>query len=55
MIRDMDASNDLVSKTLELISDNPTLERLSKNILQLALPNSADRIAEEVFKIIKKK
>jgi len=55
MIRDMDASNELVPKTLELISDNPTLERLSKNILQLALPNSADRIAEEVFKIIKKK
>ena len=55
MIRDMDASNDLVSKTLELINDNPALERLSKNILQLALPNSADRIAEEVFKIIKKK
>ncbi|MBP1663382.1 MAG: UDP-N-acetylglucosamine--N-acetylmuramyl-(pentapeptide) pyrophosphoryl-undecaprenol [Bacteroidetes bacterium] len=54
MIRDLDAASELVPKTLELISDNPALERLSKNILQLALPNSADRIAEEVFKIIKK-
>lgn len=52
MIRDADAEKNLVPKALELIENNATLEQLSKNILQLAQRNSADRIADEVFKII---
>ena len=52
MIRDADAEKNLVPKALELIENNPALEQLSKNILQLAQRNSADRIADEVFKII---
>ena len=52
MIRDADAEKNLVPKALELIEINPALEQLSKNILQLAQRNSADRIADEVFKII---
>ena len=52
MIRDADAEKNLVPKALELIENNPALEQLSKNILRLAERNSADRIADEVFKII---
>ena len=55
MIRDADAEKNLVPKALELIENNPALEQLSKNILRLAERNSADRIADEVFKIIEQR
>ena len=55
MIRDADAEKSLVPKALELIENNPALEQLSKNIAQLAQRNSADRIVDEVFKIIEQR
>jgi UDP-N-acetylglucosamine--N-acetylmuramyl-(pentapeptide) pyrophosphoryl-undecaprenol N-acetylglucosamine transferase len=55
MIRDADAEKSLVHKALELIENNPALEQLSKNIAQLAQRNSADRIVDEVFKIIEQR
>lgn len=55
MIRDADAEKSLVPKALELINNNPALEQLSKNIAQLAQQNSADRIVDEVFKIIEQR
>ena len=55
MIRDADAAKVLVPKALELIENNSALELLSKNIIRLAQRNSADRIADEVFKIIEKR
>jgi len=55
MIRDVNAVKDLIPKALELIQDDAELENLSKNIVLLAQKNSADRIADEIFKIIRNK
>lgn len=53
MIKDNEAKDQLVVKTLELINNEPELKLLSSNILKLAEKNSADRIADEVMKLIK--
>lgn len=53
MIRDIEAKEQLVIKALELVKNDPELKRLSTNILKLAEINSADRIAEEVLKLIR--
>ena len=55
LVRDMDAQNDLIPQALSLIQDDKQLEVLKKNILTLALPDSARLIAEEVMKLAKKK
>lgn len=55
MIRDVDAVKDLVPKALELIRNDVELAQLAQNIIKLAQRNSADRIADEVYKIIEKK
>lgn len=52
MIKDVDASGQLVDKMLELIQNEPALKKLSVNILKLAEKDSADRIAVEVMKLI---
>lgn len=52
MVRDADAINDLVPKALEIIRNENVLEELANNIGTLAEKNSADRIVDEVFKII---
>jgi UDP-N-acetylglucosamine--N-acetylmuramyl-(pentapeptide) pyrophosphoryl-undecaprenol N-acetylglucosamine transferase len=52
MIRDVDAKENLVNKALDLIQNSAELASLSKNILKLAEHDSADRIAEEVIKLI---
>ena len=52
MIKDTDAKEMLISKALELINDNDALKQLSINILKLAETNSAERIADEVVKLI---
>ena len=52
MIRDVDAKEHLVAKALELITNEAELKRLSENILKLAEKNSADRIADEVIRLI---
>ena len=54
LVKDVDAQNDLISTALSLIKDNPQLDILKKNILTLALPDSARLIAEEVMKLAKK-
>lgn len=54
MIKDMDANAKLIDKTLELIHDESKLQTLSKHISQLAQRNSAERIVEEIVKIIDK-
>lgn len=53
MIRDVDAKEHLVAKALELITNEAELKRLSENILKLAEKNSADRIADEVIRLIR--
>ena len=54
LVRDVDAHNDLISSALSLIQDENRLASLRKNILALALPDSARLIAEEVMKLAKK-
>lgn len=54
LVKDMDAQKDLISSALSLIQDDNQLDILHKNILALALPDSARLIAEEVMKLAKK-
>ena len=54
LVKDIDAQNDLISTALSLIQDDNQLDTLQKNILTLALPDSARLIAEEVMKLAKK-
>ena len=52
MIKDAEAKDQLVDKALELIGDEAELDKLSKNIVKLGEKDSADRIAEEVIRLI---
>ena len=54
LVKDADSDKQLISCALELIQDSNKLEILRQNILQLALPNSAKIIAEEVIKLGKR-
>lgn len=53
-VKDSEAPGILLDKAIELVKDNEKLKNLSENILQLALPDSADIIAKEVIKMIRK-
>ena len=55
LVRDKDATEQLVDTALQLITDNEKLKRLHTNILTLAQTDSARRIAEEVIKLAKHK
>jgi UDP-N-acetylglucosamine--N-acetylmuramyl-(pentapeptide) pyrophosphoryl-undecaprenol N-acetylglucosamine transferase len=52
MIKDVEAKEQLVDRALELIGNEAELQKLSDNILKLAEKDSADRIAEEILKLI---
>lgn len=54
LVKDADAQNTLITNALSLIQDNKKLASLRKNILTLALPDSARLIADEVMKLAKK-
>ena len=54
LVKDVDASKLLISTALSLIQDDIHLESLRKNILTLALPDSARHIAEEVMRLAKR-
>ena len=54
LVKDVDASKSLIATALSLIQDDIHLESLRKNILTLALPDSARHIAEEVMKLAKR-
>ena len=54
LVKDMDAKDQMVATALSLIHDTARLEALRANILTLALPDSAKRIAEEVMKLAQK-
>lgn len=54
MVKDIEANEKLIDTALDLIEDESKLQTLSKNIAQLALRNSADRIVDEIVKIIEK-
>ena len=54
LVKDVDAKDQMVATALSLIHDTARLEALRANILTLALPDSAKRIAEEVMKLAQK-
>ena len=54
LVKDIDAQDVLITNALSLIQDNKKLASLRKNILTLALPDSARLIADEVMKLAKK-
>ena len=54
LVKDIDAKDALITSALALIHDETQLENLKKNILTLALPNSARLIADEVMKLASK-
>ena len=51
LVRDADAAKDLVDTAIALIQDDKRLSQLHTNILTLAQPDSAKRIAVEVMKL----
>ena len=51
-IRDKDAETELVSTCISLLEDKGLRQELSENISKLALPDSADHIADEILKMI---
>ena len=53
IIKDIDAINTLIPKALEMIRNDNELKILSMNILKMAEYDSAERIANEVIKLIK--
>lgn len=54
LVRDADASEQLIPLALETVTDQPKLQELGANALAMALPDSARIIAEEVIKLAKK-
>lgn len=52
-IKDSDARNELIPTALTSVKDDAQLKSLSENVLKLAFHDSADIIAQEVFKLAK--
>ena len=50
-IADKDARKELIDTALSVVKDDAKLKTLSENVLKLAFHNSADIIAEEVYKL----
>ena len=50
-VKDADAPEQVISLALKTVQDEAKLRSLSENILKLALPNSADIIADEVIRL----
>ena len=53
-VKDSEAPETLLKLALETISDDQKLASLSENVKKMGLQNSADVIADEVLKLIKK-
>jgi UDP-N-acetylglucosamine--N-acetylmuramyl-(pentapeptide) pyrophosphoryl-undecaprenol N-acetylglucosamine transferase len=54
LVKDIDAKNELVQKTIELANDMQLRNKLEMNIAGLAVENSADLIASEIISLINK-
>lgn len=53
-VKDGDAPAEVVKLALQTVKDDARLKELSENILKLALPDSADIIANEVVKLARR-
>lgn len=54
LVKDIDALSDMVPTALDLIGNDDRIAMLEQNILTLALPDSANLIAQEAIKLAKK-
>jgi UDP-N-acetylglucosamine--N-acetylmuramyl-(pentapeptide) pyrophosphoryl-undecaprenol N-acetylglucosamine transferase len=52
LVKDVDAVDTLVDIALETIASKEKLHSLSDNVLKLAYPNSAEKIVDEIVKLI---
>ena len=52
LVRDVEAVDTLVDIALETIASKEKLQSLSDNVLKLAYPNSAEKIVDEIVKLI---
>lgn len=52
-VKDAEAPNTLLQLAIDTVNDDAKLQSLSKNVLTMALPNSAEVIAKEVLKLVK--
>ena len=50
-MKDVDAPEQVISLALATVADDSRLQSLSEHILKLALPDSANIIADEVVKL----
>ena len=53
MVKDADAVEKLLPAALELLSHSDRIALMEKNIAELALPDAAGTIADEVYKLVK--
>ena len=53
LVRDEDASDHLVPKAFDVLEDEHTAHKLAEHIAEIAKPDSAKDIAEEVLKLAK--
>lgn len=52
LVKDSDAKNQLVDKTIELLNDQKKCDDLSKNIKTMAIADAPERILKEIEKLI---
>jgi UDP-N-acetylglucosamine--N-acetylmuramyl-(pentapeptide) pyrophosphoryl-undecaprenol N-acetylglucosamine transferase len=52
LVRDADATTQLVAKAIQLLNDTQTQSRLRAHIQQMAIPDAATRIAEQIINTI---
>lgn len=52
-VADVDCNEQLLDSLVALVNDENKCLRLKENIVQLGIPNSAERIANEILKLIK--
>lgn len=55
LVKDSDAADKLVSTVLTLLGNAQQMNELGENISKLAIPDAADRIADEVIKLAQKR
>jgi len=52
LVKDIEAAEKLVNEAIGLFNNNTKQQELKNNISRLALPNAAERIVDEVYKIV---
>ena len=53
MVSDAEATDCGISTALKMVGDEALLAKLSQNIAKLATPDAAERVADEIVKLVK--